>query len=154
MLYDQTTPVDPLKDTDGDGYLNSETTSEYDANNRLIKQTVTHSGTSTIHNYQDKEDVETTQTALGKTKVTRNKEDLVSSVQIPNYDGATITYDYNLSERIRTIRAPGVVTDFTYNGGTKVATMKGRNNAGALVVDLAYTYTDTEQISQITNAGW
>ncbi|WP_044640089.1 polymorphic toxin-type HINT domain-containing protein [Risungbinella massiliensis] len=31
--------------------------------------------------------------------------------------------------------------------------MKGRNNAGSLVVDLAYTYTDTEQISQITNAG-
>ncbi|WP_044640091.1 polymorphic toxin-type HINT domain-containing protein [Risungbinella massiliensis] len=152
-LYDQTTPVDPLKDTDGDGYLNSETTSEYDANNRLMKQTVTHSGTSTIHNYKDKDDVETIQTALGSTKVTRNKDDLVSAVQIPNYDGATITYDYNLNENIRTIRAPGVVTDFTYNGGSKVATMKGRNNAGALVVDLAYTYTDTEQISQITNAG-
>ncbi|WP_044640079.1 hypothetical protein [Risungbinella massiliensis] len=42
---------------------------------------------------------------------------------------------------------------YVYNVGIIVATMKGRNNVRSLVVDLAYTYTDAEQISQITNAG-
>ncbi|MCG1021454.1 hypothetical protein [Sutcliffiella horikoshii] len=44
-----------------------------------------------------------------------------------------------------------MTTALTYNGDSKVATLKGTNNSGSQIINLAYQYSPTEQITQITD---
>lgn len=148
-LYDETTPIEIEKDPDGDGFLNSETKSVYDANNRLIQETVTYSGVSTVQNYDDKNDKETVSTALGDTHVYYDKDDRISEVQTPT--GDTFKYQYSVDDNLTKVIAPGTHTNFTYNG-EKVATVQSinANGTGTAVVDLTYSYNEMEQISQLS----
>ncbi|MFC7442618.1 DNRLRE domain-containing protein, partial [Laceyella putida] len=149
-LYDETTPVPVEKDTDGDGFLNSETKSVYDANNRLIQESVTHSGTTTNTDYTDKNNTEVVKTPLGDTTVYHDDNDLVSEIVTPI--GDSFKYQYDKDQNLQRVTAPGVTTNLTFNG-EKVATMKATNNGGATVVDLGYTFTDAEQVAQVTDKG-
>ncbi|MGA4722130.1 DNRLRE domain-containing protein [Fictibacillus nanhaiensis] len=150
-VYDQTVAVPELYDPDGDKVYNTETVSTYDANNRLLQESISHTGTVTTQSFVDKDNKEILKNALGDTEVLYNNNEDVSSIRTPN--GDAFTYEYLVDDSISTINAPGVKTNLTYNGGTKVATMKGTNGSGTPVVDLGYTYTDTEQIGQITDKG-
>ncbi|MBN3554065.1 DNRLRE domain-containing protein [Fictibacillus nanhaiensis] len=150
-VYDETVAVPETYDPDKDGKYNTETISTYDANNRLLQESISHTGTVTTHSFVDKDNKEILKNALGDTEVFYNNNEDVSSIRTPN--GDTFTYEYLVDDSISKINAPGVKTSLTYNGGTKVATMKGINGSGSSVVDLGYTYTDTEQIAQITDKG-
>ncbi|KFZ32319.1 hypothetical protein JS44_11575 [Anoxybacillus flavithermus] len=62
-------------------------------------------------------------------------------------------YEYYVDDSLAKVTAPGITTSFTYNGGSKVSTIKGVNINGATVIDYQYGYTDTEQIAQVTERG-
>lgn len=150
-VYDETVAVPAEYDPDKDGFYNSETVSTFDANNRLVHESISHTGTVTTQTFNDKDNQETLTNALGDTKVTYDDSDRTKQIVTPNFD--TFTYDYFVDDSISKITAPGITTNFTYNGGSKVAAMKGTNSGGNPVVDLGYAYTDTEQIAQITEKG-
>ncbi|MBA2870486.1 RHS repeat-associated protein [Anoxybacillus calidus] len=149
--YDETITVPIQYDPDGDGYFNSETESTYDANNRLIHESISHTSTATVNRFDDKENMETFQNSLGTTTVLYDNDDRTKEITTPNFD--KFTYDYYVDDSLSKVTAPGMTTTFTYNGGSKVATIKGVNNSGTTVIDYAYSYTDTEQIAQITEKG-
>lgn len=149
--YDQTVQVPIEYDPDGDGYFNSETVSVYDANNRLIQESITHTATTTVNRFDDKNNTETFQSALGTTTIVYDNDDRTKEITTPNFD--RIIYEYYVDDSLAKVTAPGITTSFTYNGGSKVSTIKGVNINGATVIDYQYGYTDTEQIAQVTEKG-
>lgn len=149
--YDETNAVPVAVDPDGDGYYNSETVSEYDGNNRLMSETISHTDTKSVNTYDNKNNQEKLNNALGDTFVTYDNNDRTKQIVTPNFD--TFTYEYLVDDSISRIIMPGIDTSMTYNGGSKVKTLTAVNTAGTAVVDLAYTYSDAEQVTRITDKG-
>lgn len=147
-IYDETIAVPVQYDPDGDGYFDSVTISQYDGNNRLVKESISHTGTETVNQFNDKEETETLKNFLGDTVVYYDANERVKEITTPNFD--SYKYEYLVDDSISKIVAPGVTTALTYNGDSKIATLKGTNKSNSSIVDLAYQYSATEQITQIT----
>ncbi|KEZ48577.1 hypothetical protein AZ46_0216830 [Metabacillus indicus LMG 22858] len=151
-VYDETNPVPIPVDPDGDGFYNSETVSIYDKNNRLLSETISHTNTVTTNTFNDNKNEETMKNALGDTVVTYDNSDRTQKIMTPNFD--TFSYEYLVDDSLSKVTAPGIVTDITYNGGSKVKTLKAKNRGnGNVVIDLDYQHSDTEQIIQISDKG-
>lgn len=150
-IYDETVPVPLELDPDGDGVFNSETVSVYDFNNRLTQETISHTGTVTTQYFDDRENKEVLTNPLGDTEIQYDNSDRVQQVTAPN--GDTYQYQYLVDHSLSRLTAPGMTTDYTYNGDGKAGTIRGKNRAGTTVVDLAYGYNDAEQIARISEHG-
>ncbi|ARU63594.1 hypothetical protein CBW65_23200 [Tumebacillus avium] len=150
--YDETNPIPLDKDPDGDGFYNSETISVFDANNRLLEETITHTQTVSKTSYDDKNNKEILTNALGDTVVLSDDSDRTKQILTPNFD--TFDYEYYVNDMIKTVTAPGVQTTFTYNGGEKVSTIKALNRGNnAVILDLQYQYNTTDQVTQVSDKG-
>ncbi|WP_201714655.1 DNRLRE domain-containing protein [Rossellomorea arthrocnemi] len=151
-IYDETNPVPLPVDPDGDGYFNSETISVYDKNNRLLSESISHTGTTTTNTFNDKNNEETLKNALGDTVITYDDNDRTKKIVTPNFD--TFNYEYLVDGSLSKILSPGVETSISYNGGSKVKSLKATNrNNQTTISDLQYTHSDTEQIVQIADKG-
>lgn len=147
-IYDETIVVPVQYDPDGDGFFDSTTLYQYDANNRLIKESISHTGTETINQFNDKEETETLTNFLGDTVVYYDANERVKEITTPNFD--SYKYDYLVDDSISKVTAPGVTTALTYSGESKIKTLKATNKSNNLIIDLAYQYSATEQVTQIT----
>lgn len=147
-IYDETIAVPVQYDPDGDGFFDSTTLYQYDANNRLTKESISHTGTETINQFNDKEETETLTNFLGDTVVSYDANERVKEITTPNFD--SYKYDYLVDDSISKVTAPGVTTALTYSGDSKIKTLKATNKSNSLIIDLAYQYSATEQITQIT----
>ncbi|MFZ3591851.1 hypothetical protein ACOI1C_22230, partial [Bacillus sp. DJP31] len=151
-IYDETNAIPIYVDPDGDGFFNSETVSVYDQNNRLLSETISHTSTTATNTFDDKKNEETLTTALGNTVVTYDDNDRTKQIVTPNFDA--FTYDYNVDDTIAKVTAPGIETSLTYNGGSKVKTIKGINRGNSTsIIDLEYQHSATDQITQIAENG-
>ncbi|MFZ3589760.1 DUF6531 domain-containing protein [Bacillus sp. DJP31] len=151
-IYDETNPVPIYVDPDKDGFFNSETVSVYDQNNRLLRETISHTGTTTTNTFDDRKNEETLTTSLGNTVVTYDNNDRTKQIVTPNFD--MFTYDYNVDDTLSKVSAPGIETSLTYNGGSKVKTIKGINRGNSSsIIDLEYQHSATDQITQISENG-
>ncbi|MEY9867603.1 RHS repeat-associated protein [Peribacillus sp. B2I2] len=151
-VYDESNPVPVAVDPDGDGFYNSETVSEYDANNRLISETITHTDTQTTTRYDEKDNKEILSNALGDTVITYDDNDRMTKILTPNFD--SYHYEYLVDDSLSKVKAPGVETSISYNGGSKVKSLKAVSQKDQSVLfDLQYQHSDTEQITQISDKG-
>ncbi|MGG4154292.1 DNRLRE domain-containing protein [Peribacillus muralis] len=151
-VYDESNPVPVAVDPDGDGIYNSETVSEYDANNRLISETISHTDTQTTTRYDEKDNKEILSNALGDTVITYDDNDRMTKILTPNFD--SYQYEYLVDDSLSKVKAPGVETSISYNGGSKVKSLKAVSQKDQSVLfDLQYQHSDTEQITQISDKG-
>ncbi|OZS77779.1 hypothetical protein CF394_09600 [Tetzosporium hominis] len=147
-IYDETIVVPVQYDPDGDGFFDSMTLNQYDANNRLIKESISHTGTETINQFNDKEETETLTNFLGDTVVSYDANERVKEITTPNFD--SYKYEYLVDDSISKVIAPGVTTALTFSGESKIKTLKATNKSNSVILDLSYQYSATEQITQIT----
>ncbi|MCG1021453.1 hypothetical protein [Sutcliffiella horikoshii] len=85
-IYDQTVKIPSNFDPDGDGIFDSVTVYQYDNNNRLIKESISHTGTETINEFNDRNDSETFKNFLGDTVVYYDANERVKEITTPNFD--------------------------------------------------------------------
>jgi RHS repeat-associated protein len=131
-------------------FVRSESTYEYDANNRFTREEKSENGMVTVKEYKDDENTEVIRSALGTTTVQYNENDLATKVITPLSEQYNMTY--TASEQKDLIQGPRLTVDMDYGTNEKMTSIQTRKKDTTNVLfSETYTYTGEEQIATATN---
>ncbi|WP_186580140.1 hypothetical protein [Aquibacillus kalidii] len=126
-------------------FIRSESTYEYDANNRFIREEKTENGMVTIKTYKDDENAEIVQSAIGNTTVFYNENDLAKKIVMPLNEEFNIAY--TASELIDKVSGPRLTMDMSYGPNEKMTEIiTKKKDSNTVIFAESYLYNGQEQI--------
>ncbi|MCL6570919.1 MAG: hypothetical protein K6T88_04455 [Bacillus sp. (in: Bacteria)] len=131
-------------------FVRSESTYEYDANNRFTREQNSQNGMVTVKEYKDDENTEIVRSALGTTTIEFNENDLATKVITPRNEQYNMTY--TASEQKDLIKGPRLTVDMDYGPNEKMTSIQTRKKDTTTVLfSETYSYNNQEQILRATN---
>ncbi len=131
-------------------FVRSESTYQYDANNRFTREEKSENGLVTVKTYKDDENAEEIKSALGTTTVHFNENDLATKIITPLAEQYNMTY--TATEQKDKILGPRLTVDMDYGPNEKMTTIQTKKKDTTTVLySESYGYNNEEQIITATN---